>query len=106
MRVSELSLYLSFSQDQSYTPRQIAVKVGSSFHAQHEICQMELDCPEGWVHIPLGSADRPFVWATSVQIAIHSNHQEGRDSHVRQIKFRDDGIAYTTMTFAQQARLR
>jgi len=64
------------------------------FHDLHEVREVELDEPNGWTVIPLTStaptdgaiATHNFVRAFMIQVAILANHQNGRDSHVRQIK--------------------
>lgn len=49
---------------------------------------MELAKPVGWVHISLSGADprETFIHTFMLQIAILSNHLNGRDTHIRQIK--------------------
>mmetsp|Transcript_119737 Transcript_119737/g.298667 ORF Transcript_119737/g.298667 Transcript_119737/m.298667 type:complete len:197 (+) Transcript_119737:122-712(+) len=108
VRVSELRLYTSFKIDESYTPSCISVRIGTSHHDLQEIQVVDLKEPDGWISIPLarphgdsaataatasciprdpeigGAVD--FVRAHFVQIAILSNHQNGRDTHVRQIR--------------------
>ncbi|KFM59942.1 Anaphase-promoting complex subunit 10, partial [Stegodyphus mimosarum] len=47
---------------------------------------MELNEPSGWVRIPLKDVlDQP-IRTYLVQIAVLSNHQNGRDTHLRQIR--------------------
>ena len=47
---------------------------------------MDLAEPTGWVVIPIRDVnDRP-IRTFMLQIAIISNHQNGRDTHMRQIK--------------------
>jgi anaphase-promoting complex subunit 10 len=76
--------------------------VGSSYYDLQEIKTVELEEPQGWVVIPLalnheadGSKDikgsshghgQGFVRTHCLQIAVLSNHQNGRDTHLRQIK--------------------
>jgi Anaphase-promoting complex, subunit 10 (APC10) len=180
VKLCEVRLFLSFADDESYTPAILSIRVGSSFHDLRVIRRnKELFKPEGWVRIPLGKnsidaledwddvsslpseeddmealtpgelaerdqrrrvrsehrrriakekaaaeketcdsdtkpakgdgpmesdngqrlrdavavekdrlnrRDRSFVRAHMIQIVIHTNHQNGRDSHVRQVK--------------------
>ena len=100
-------LYFSYKGDESYTPSQISVRIGSGYFDLQEIQLVDLREPEGWVQIPLAlreteaeknlsSAvtlrDKSFGGATDfirtfcLQIAVTMNHQNGRDSHIRQIK--------------------
>ena len=78
--------------------------VGSSYYDLQEIKTVELEEPQGWVVIPLavggnehegttkeqrqggGGSSQGFVRTHCLQIAILSNHQNGRDTHLRQIK--------------------
>lgn len=54
-KLSEIQLYLSFEQDESYTPAIISIRVGSSFHdLRHVRKNKELIKPQGWIRIPLG----------------------------------------------------
>ena len=53
-----------------------------------EVRQADLHEPAGWVHISLRQGDVATgepLHAYFVQLAILSNHQNGRDSHVRQV---------------------
>jgi hypothetical protein len=53
-KVSEVRLFLSYEQDESYTPSIVSVRVGSSFHDLRVINRnKELIKPQGWVTISL-----------------------------------------------------
>ena len=50
---------------------------------------MELTEPAGWIHLRLhrpGESPDEGLRAYLVQLAVLSNHQNGRDTHVRQLK--------------------
>ena len=108
-KISDIWLYLNYRSDESYTPQQISVRIGSSHHDLQEVQVVDLREPEGWIRIPLavpptsktralvrqdcasirdksfgGAFD--FVRCFSIQIAVLSNHQNGRDTHIRCIK--------------------
>ncbi|XP_020985875.1 anaphase-promoting complex subunit 10 [Arachis duranensis] len=53
-----------------------------------EIKTVELVKPTGWVYLSLSGTDprETFVNTFMLQIAVLSNHLNGRDTHVRQIK--------------------
>ncbi|KAJ9703478.1 hypothetical protein PVL29_005012 [Vitis rotundifolia] len=74
--------------DESYTPSKISIRAGDGFHNLKEIKTVELVKPTGWVYISLSGNDprETFVNTFMLQIAILSNHLNGRDTHVRQIK--------------------
>ncbi|PUZ64623.1 hypothetical protein GQ55_3G157300 [Panicum hallii var. hallii] len=81
-------LYVDFKLDESYTPSKISIRAGDGFHNLKEIKTVELAKPVGWVHISLSGADprETFIHTFMLQIAILSNHLNGRDTHIRQIK--------------------
>ncbi|KAH9778099.1 Anaphase-promoting complex subunit 10 [Citrus sinensis] len=81
-------LYVDFKLDESYTPSKISVRAGDGFHNLKEIKTVELVKPTGWVYISLSGNDPrdTFVNTFMLQIVVLSNHLNGRDTHVRQIK--------------------
>ncbi|RAL44619.1 unnamed protein product [Cuscuta campestris] len=81
-------LYVDFKLDESYTPNKISIRAGDGFHNLKEIKSVELVKPSGWVYISLSGNDprETFVNAFMLQVAILSNHLNGRDTHIRQIK--------------------
>mmetsp|Transcript_76654 Transcript_76654/g.211768 ORF Transcript_76654/g.211768 Transcript_76654/m.211768 type:complete len:194 (-) Transcript_76654:126-707(-) len=107
VRVSELRLYTSYKIDESYTPSCISVRIGTAHHDLQEIQVVDLKEPDGWVTIRLahprgeprtailpscvprdpdigGAVDS--VRTHFIQLAVLSNHQNGRDTHIRQIQ--------------------
>ena len=66
----------------------ISVRAGSQFHDLVELEQIELSEPVGWVSVPLKDTNDKPIRTFMIQIAILSNHQNGRDTHVRRIKIR------------------
>ncbi|XP_049360552.1 anaphase-promoting complex subunit 10 isoform X1 [Solanum verrucosum] len=81
-------LYVDFKLDESYTPGKISIRAGDGFHNLKEIKAVELVKPTGWMHISLSGNDprETFVNTFMLQIAVLSNHLNGRDTHIRQIK--------------------
>ncbi|XP_042398746.1 anaphase-promoting complex subunit 10-like isoform X2 [Zingiber officinale] len=81
-------LYVDFKLDESYTPSKISIRAGDGFHNLKEIKTVELMKPVGWVHISLSGNDprETFINTFMLQVAILSNHLNGRDTHIRQIK--------------------
>ncbi|MGH0162357.1 UNVERIFIED_CONTAM: hypothetical protein FKN15_042695 [Acipenser sinensis] len=75
-----------FKSDKSYTPCKISVRVGNNFHNLQEIRKLELVEPSGWIHIPLLDIVNNPIQTFMIQIALLSNHQNGKDTHMRQIK--------------------
>lgn len=58
--VSQLAIYLDYNLDESYTPRQICVKIGMTLHDLEEVALIELNEPVGWVSIPLKRKPDPL----------------------------------------------
>ncbi|XP_027193007.1 anaphase-promoting complex subunit 10 isoform X1 [Cicer arietinum] len=81
-------LYVDFKLDESYTPSKISIRAGDGFHNLKEIKAVELVKPTGWLYLSLSGIDPrdTFVNTFMLQIAVLSNHLNGRDTHVRQIK--------------------
>lgn len=83
--VSAVAVYTDFRLDESYTPSKISVRCGTNFNDLQEIEVVELNEPSGWVVIPLKDLNDRLVRSFMIQIAVIANHQQGRDTHLRQI---------------------
>lgn len=95
-------MFVDVKLDESYTPNKISIRVGTNEQNLREVRNVDLEEPEKWVKITLcedvGSeaaegqtdvdkaASFQGINTFLVQIGILSNHQNGRDTHVRQIK--------------------
>jgi hypothetical protein len=55
--VQEIQIYTDYKLDESYTPANISVRAGTTFHDIQEVHSMELEEPSGWVTIPLAPAN-------------------------------------------------
>ncbi|KAK5610773.1 Anaphase-promoting complex subunit 10 [Crenichthys baileyi] len=85
--VRMLCIYADYKSDESYTPSKISVRVGNNFHNLQEIRQLEMVEPSGWIHISLlNQRTNEPISTFMIQIAVLANHQNGRDTHMRQIK--------------------
>lgn len=93
--VSKLCLYLDYSTDESYTPKKISVSCGTCLHDLVDLTTVELTEPTGWVTLPLfevdaasagGSEADNFIRTHFLQVKVLSMHQNGRDTHIRQVK--------------------
>lgn len=114
--ISHLHIYTDFKLDESYTPSRISVRTGTHFNDLREIEVVDMFEPTGWVTVPLMSAGagaagggssgggRPLR-AFMVQIAVLANHQNGRDTHMRQISIHSpiEGRRYQLEQFGQFA---
>ena len=78
---------------------------------------MDLNEPSGWVVIPLKDANDAPIRSFLIQIAVLSNHQNGRDTHIRQIKVHspvveapfsllDFPMNFSTVEFSQHSVIR
>ena len=84
--VAQVRLYLDFEKDESYTPARILIRAGSSYHDLAEIKEEKLSEPVGWVTFELLDHSKNHIHASLIQVSILAMHQNGRDTHVRQVK--------------------
>lgn len=84
--VIKLAVYVDYRVDESYTPSKISIKAGSHFHDLALVTTIELSEPSGWVFIDtIDKQNRP-VRGFLFQLSITANHQNGRDTHIRQVR--------------------
>lgn len=57
MAVREVALYLDFKLDESYTPKKLSIRSGSTVHDLKEVRVEHIVEPTGWVTIPLFDGD-------------------------------------------------
>jgi len=81
-----VALYTDYKLDESYTPTRISVRVGTNFNDLQEIEVVDIAEPTGWTRIPLKDINDKLIRTFMLQIAVLQNHQQGRDTHMRQIK--------------------
>ena len=86
VRVQEVAVYVDYRSDESYTPQKVSFRCGTSHYDLQEVKTAELEEPQGWVVVPLGTHKTGYIRTHFLQIAILSNHQNGRDTHLRQVK--------------------
>eukprot|EP00904_Undaria_pinnatifida_P005421 jgi/Undpi1/2008/HiC_scaffold_12.g05395.m1 len=89
--------------EMAYTPKKLSIRAGSSFHDLVEVTVKELHEPVGWMRVQLsapvagsagvvvaadsdGGPQGPVLRAHFVQICVVAMHQNGRDTHIRQVK--------------------
>ena len=51
-RVAQVSFYVDFKLDESYTPSRVVIRGGSHSQAMKELCAFDLDEPTGWINVP------------------------------------------------------
>lgn len=86
MTIKVVCIYVDYLLDESYTPFRISIRAGNSYTDLQEIEQIEMDKPTGWGVISLKDCNDMPVRASHIQIAILGNHQNGRYTHLRQVK--------------------
>lgn len=81
-----IAIYADFKSDESYTPNKVSIRAGNNFHDLQEIETREIGEPCGWICIDLKNSNGSTLRTFMLQVAALSNHQNGRDTHMRQIK--------------------
>ncbi|KAK6108183.1 Uncharacterized protein BM_BM6670 [Brugia malayi] len=84
--ISYLLLYLDYKTDESYTPSKVVVRLGSSVLDVDEGLTVVFSEPVGWQVIDLRDADGGPSRAFVLQLQVVQNHQNGRDTHIRQMR--------------------
>mmetsp|Transcript_12874 Transcript_12874/g.17595 ORF Transcript_12874/g.17595 Transcript_12874/m.17595 type:complete len:179 (-) Transcript_12874:81-617(-) len=118
VRLKELEIYADYKQDESYTPNKIIIRAGNSFNDLRDIKVVDLEEPVGWMNFQLTeeNSQKEYLRAYFIQLVIISNHQNGRDTHLRQIKIygphvnlaqaMGHPIQYTTPEFHMYSSIR
>lgn len=89
--ISEVSILLNYKLDESYTPQKLLIRAGNKHADLKEVAPEALfKEPVGWKRIKLrpsktGTEDDGPLRAYLLQVVVLENHQNGRDSHIRQI---------------------
>lgn len=115
--VSQIYIFSDFKLDESYTPAKISIRIGTHFNDLNEIEVIDLSEPTGWTAIPIKNIRDKPIRTFMLQIAVISNHQNGRDTHMRQIKVHspvepkknlalDNFTEYSTVEFQQYSTIR
>lgn len=89
MCMTEVSFYVDAKLDESYTPKRMSLRIGSTYHDLQEVHAFELEEPTGWITVRLGGlphARSGVLRAHFLQICVQLMHHSGRDTHIRQIK--------------------
>lgn len=82
-----ISLFLNFAIDESYTPEHVVVLAGTGEHDLLEVVHKHFIEPIGWQNIEFDeSCPDALLSCYLVKIKFLSNHQNGKDCHVRGIK--------------------
>ncbi|GAA6014923.1 hypothetical protein JCM10207_002228 [Rhodosporidiobolus poonsookiae] len=114
--ISQVWIHADITLDDSYTPHKVAVRAGSYHGDLQEVKWHEMAAPKGWQVMELGSGrgEDDVIRAHLIQIAIISNHMNGKDTHVRGIKvfapqpleLDDDLLPFRSVAFKQHETIR
>ena len=118
--ISHVCLYLDYNLDESYTPKHLSVQVGMTTQdlvpaIYPPNTMVEFIEPVGWCIIPLTAPPDPLdddedlqpgetrgrrvVRTHLIQISVISMHQNGRDTHIRQVQLYGPRTAATMPSF-------
>ena len=103
MSISQIWFYLDYKLDESYTPKKICIRHGTTFHDLQDLHLLEVgEDPSGWIKVDLSEAAANIAKNTLggysknsndkslrthfIQVVVLSMHQNGRDTHIRQVK--------------------
>ncbi|KAL7275181.1 hypothetical protein RUND412_001902 [Rhizina undulata] len=82
--VKKIRLYLDFTNDESYTPTKISILSGTGYQDLQEVTMLNMEQPTGWQDVDLANVHADGQLRTFlIQVCIHANHQNGKDTHVR-----------------------
>jgi anaphase-promoting complex subunit 10 len=82
-----ISIFLNFAVDESYTPDKIAIFAGTGEHDLIQVKTLEFFEPIGWQNISFEDVSNSgLLKCYLIKINFISNHQNGKDCHVRGIK--------------------
>lgn len=87
VNIERISMFLNYSVDESYTPDKLSVLAGTGEHDLIEVTTKEFLEPVGWQHIEFENVSNSgFLKCYMIKIKFVSNHQNGKDCHVRAVK--------------------
>eukprot|EP00210_Caulerpa_lentillifera_P004207 g4012.t1 len=85
--IVELQINVDIGTDESYTPKKLCIYAGTGHFDLKEVASEEFNDPRGWQRIGLDPTEGEEVFkAKLLRLSVVSNHQSGRDTHIRQIK--------------------
>lgn len=110
--VSKVCFYVDYALDESYTPRKLSVRSGLTQHDLMDVtAPIELNEPSGWCQIAVGEEEDATLPLRThlLQLRVMSMHQNGRDTHIRQLKIfgpRREQDEFRTVDMAQFSSIR
>ncbi|XP_046856474.1 anaphase-promoting complex subunit 10-like [Xenia sp. Carnegie-2017] len=113
--VQNVCIFVDYKSDESYTPSKLCIRAGNCLDSLRQVDVIELlDEPSGWLVVPVGGKTKLPLKTFMIQIAVLTNHQNGRDTHLRQIKLHappNEMVSqkmpnYTTVEFSMYSTIR
>ncbi|RKO94038.1 Apc10DOC1 subunit of the anaphase-promoting complex, partial [Blyttiomyces helicus] len=88
MTVKHVAIYFDHKNDESYTPKEISFQAGNDPDDLQEVNAMDLSEPQGWRTVDLFHTDSQTIPLRTrfLRVKIVSNHQNGKDTHVREMR--------------------
>lgn len=87
VNIERLSIFLNYNIDESYTPDKLSIFAGTGEHDLIEVITKDFFEPIGWQHIGFENiSNSGYLKCYMLKIKFISNHQNGKDCHVRCIK--------------------
>jgi len=90
--IQKVSVYLSFPQDDSYTPSSLAIRAGTGPSDLQDVRGVTFEKPDGWITFDVsaelnedGDGFKP-VHAYILQVIVMTNHMSGKDTHIRGLR--------------------
>ncbi|KAH7912309.1 anaphase-promoting complex, subunit 10-domain-containing protein [Hygrophoropsis aurantiaca] len=90
--IQKISIFLSWPQDDSYTPSTLAIRAGTGPSDLQDVRVATLEKPDGWITFDVssepdedGQSFKP-VHAYVLQIIVVANHMSGKDTHIRGLR--------------------
>ncbi len=84
--VCRVDVYTDLKVDESYTPSVISVRAGTYLQDLREVKQFQISEASGWISLSVTSSRGEPLKASMLQIAVLANYQNGRDTHLRQVR--------------------
>ncbi|KAF8838602.1 anaphase-promoting complex, subunit 10 [Paxillus ammoniavirescens] len=119
--IQKISIYLSWLQDDSYTPSNLAIRAGTGPSDLQDVRVAALEKPDGWITFDVssepdedGTTHKP-VHAYVLQIIVVANHMSGKDTHIRGLRILgpiedntadDDPFPFTSPAFKMYETIR
>jgi hypothetical protein len=77
--ILQVSLYLDYRADESYTPKKLCIRAGTTLHDLRDVRVVQLEEPVGWVNIALGNPEglgaNRYKLCARTHIDMHTNTQ-------------------------------